>query len=340
MPQSMQPLNQPVSGQQQLTGSMGSITTVASHAAIAATQQQVLGPLAVSQPGQVPARCRPVVWRPFYTVGVIVFIVLLVAAGLGVPLLPQWFGWPATAVPVARLVAAAVIVLGVSAILGLVGKGITGLGQGILVDSRNFFSLSRLQMIMWTVLVLSAWLAIVFSNYALGYGRNDNSAINVGIPVEIWGAMGISIASLLGSPLLLSAKRSKPADESDTGDTLQALDPNATGDVGHSGQVLNRACPDGASIADLFRGDETSNGDHVDLGKVQMFLFTLVLLVGYAVSISMKILGTAGPIDALPSISPSFIALMALSHAGYLGNKAIPRGQTPQGASTATKPNS
>ena len=48
------------------------------------------------------------------------------------------------------------------------GHGVTGLWLGLLIDTRNKASLSRLQMTLWTILILSGFLAAVITNIDSG----------------------------------------------------------------------------------------------------------------------------------------------------------------------------
>jgi hypothetical protein len=45
-----------------------------------------------------------------------------------------------------------------------VGHGITGRPQGLLIDERRKMSLSRLQLVLWTVTILSGLLTAAVSN--------------------------------------------------------------------------------------------------------------------------------------------------------------------------------
>jgi hypothetical protein len=85
------------------------------------------------------------------------------------------------------------------------GHGVTGLARGVLIDDRHRLSLSRLQMLLWTVLVLSAYMAAALANI----GREAPSPLTVDIPSELWLAMGISTASLVAAPAALAYKQSK-----------------------------------------------------------------------------------------------------------------------------------
>jgi hypothetical protein len=60
-----------------------------------------------------------------------------------------------------------------------------------------------------------------------------------------------------------------------------------------------------------------------------MLLFTLVLVFAYAVMMAhgfTKVAGTPDPdaILSLPRLSEGMVALLGISHAGYLTNKAVP----------------
>jgi hypothetical protein len=69
-----------------------------------------------------------------------------------------------------------------------IGYGITGVPLGFLIDPRNKMSLSRLQLILWTIVVLPAFLAAAVFNF--GAGVED--PLNITVPPEVWGLLGIS----------------------------------------------------------------------------------------------------------------------------------------------------
>jgi hypothetical protein len=58
--------------------------------------------------------------------------------------------------------------------------------------------------------------------------------------------------------------------------------------------------------------------------KVQQLLITLLLLGAYA-GIMISAIVNKENFDALPSLSASFVGLLAISHAGYLTYKAMPK---------------
>ncbi|RZN38742.1 MAG: hypothetical protein EF813_04625 [Methanosarcinales archaeon] len=76
----------------------------------------------------------------------------------------------------------------------------------------------------------------------------------------------------------------------------------------------------------MFKGEETGNATQLDLGKIQMFYFTLVLVLTYAVALGDTLVGIE-TIAEFPVLSSSMVTLMLISHAGYLTNKAIPYSQ-------------
>ncbi|MEM7321578.1 MAG: hypothetical protein AAF531_00710 [Actinomycetota bacterium] len=233
--------------------------------------------------------------------------------------------------------------------------------DGVLIDYRNKVSLARLQVTLWTLVILSAWftIAIVRSpggavealdpdspavvtcreafiadeseRRDLNFGLPENAdaleaaevaavddcgrdVLNISLPREIWLALGISVGSLAGSGLVKSSKRQ--ADRLD----LKV-------DEGHrpagSSEAVRVASPE---FADMFRGDDKDTREKIDISKVQMFFFTVVLVVAYG-SMTATMLGTPAEIYeaigvSMPAFSNSMNVLLAISHAGYLTVKA------------------
>ncbi|MCI0519951.1 MAG: hypothetical protein L0Z70_06795 [Chloroflexi bacterium] len=90
--------------------------------------------------------------------------------------------------------------------------------------------------------------------------------------------------------------------------------------------------PQQAVLGDLFQGDEIGNYLLIDLSKVQMFFFTLAILVAYGVALA-SLLGDRvslfNPIGVnLPAFSSSLNALLGISHAGYLTVKSVDQTKT------------
>ncbi len=180
------------------------------------------------------------------------------------------------------------------------GHGITGHWRGILIDARNKMSLSRLQFVAWTLVVLSAILTAALTNLATGW----QTPLDFTVPSQLWVLMGISTASLVGSPAILSNKRDR-------------------------GLVVRNEQATEARWGNLLMGEEFGNVDHVDLGKMQMFFFTFILVLSYGAAIGAMFADVEGAITELPQIQDGMNVLLGISHTGYLSNKVV--SHTPEG---------
>jgi hypothetical protein len=189
-------------------------------------------------------------------------------------------------------------------------------------------SLSRFQMIAWTVLVLSAFLTAVLAN-VVQPGVTDPLAI--GISHTLWALLGISTTSLVASPLILSGKAAVAPDASEQAHTFRLLARQGEDrdQLDNKGQLVVNKDVSQARLSDMFTGEETGNAAHLDLARVQMFFFTMVTLASYGVVLAYFFAGHApGPVDHLPPLNTSMLALIGISHAGYLTAKAVPRSGT------------
>lgn len=223
--------------------------------------------------------------------------------------------------PTMRVTAWLTILLLMALFALIAGHGVTGTWLGVLIDTRNKVSLSRLQMTLWTVLILSGFLTAVLANLSAGVLE----PLAISVPPELWLLMGISTASMVGSPLILSVKRNRTSTEVDKQHALDKLarrsvDPSQ---VTFRGQLVENHSVDAARIADLFQGSETGNVGLLDMGKLQMFFFTLVLLFAYGTALAGAF-SSGETVSALPALDGGMLALLGISHAGYLVNKALP----------------
>ncbi|MBN1372707.1 MAG: hypothetical protein JW987_12270 [Anaerolineaceae bacterium] len=222
------------------------------------------------------------------------------------------------------------------------GHGITGRWSGWLINEQFRMSLSRLQMSLWTIVVLSAFLTMVSNNIRTG---NFSTALDIKIPEELWVAMGISTVSLVGTPLILQTKRDKKTNEKaaektsvhlgllDKSTLEIAKDPSKKDSVAidkvkkvienHTyGQLMVNESPKDAQLADLIRGEEVGNAATLDLTRLQNLFFTLIL-VGTYTALLANGLAKDPNITAFPQFSDSGNALLAISHAGYLAGKSV-----------------
>jgi hypothetical protein len=159
-------------------------------------------------------------------------------------------------------------IMGLLTVLTFVaGHGVTGRLLGCLIDGRNRMSLARLQTILWTLVILSAFLAGALIRISAGV----SDSLVIGIPEQLWIVMGISITSLVGSPLIISSKKDKKPREEEKNKTIATLaeqgERTSHDGITNVGQVIVKADPAQASISDLFKGDETANAAPTRPGK-------------------------------------------------------------------------
>jgi hypothetical protein len=243
---------------------------------------------------------RPL-WRAGHTIGLGGILAAISVVGIALPRTDGQLGFVGQRAVLAWIAIAILM----AAVAAVAGHGVTGFWRGVLIDDRHRLSLSRLQMLLWTVLVLSAYLAAALANI----GRDAASPLNVDVPSELWLVMGISTASLIASPAALAYKQRK-----------------------RPGQVENLPHERDARLVDLFRGEEVTDSHHLDLGKVQMFLFTVVVVLGYALALGAMFEETNGTFATLPAVDDAVVTLLLISHAGYLTKKAVPTAPPPAGA--------
>ena len=261
-----------------------------------------------SPPPPVPA------WRWWHSAGLLALTLILFCLCAWVSLtrlLPLWWG--------------VMVLLALAAVL--VGQGINGSWQGILIDSRNKMSLSRLQLVLWTVLIVSALLVVFF--WRLRSRAAD--PLGIGIPEEIWGLLGISTASLAGSGLIKTNKKNQTRNLDEENESVRKMSAQGqpTSHLLVTGrEVLNDSAAQ-ASWSDLFRGEESGNASTVSVGKFQMFYFTLVAVVSYGSALAQMFADYPKLPDQFPDVSAGLLGLLGISHGGYLADKAVPHTQDP-----------
>ena len=298
-------------------------------------------------------------------VAIIVFIVLGFQSNNGIPPFVIWL-----------------VLLGLfTAMTLIISRGFTHRWLGILIDDRNKYSLSRFQMILWTLIILSSFMGAVLANVRLdlivyvsgavdaprmmtvksgylvsdvlidlgilNYDKATNSftavdgvdlsslnltesvkdgeqiyiprtgeappvsaladatkakqavtttPLSVQSPSEVWLLLGISTTSLVASPLIKGQKQ----------------------DV-----VIKNESVSEAKFSDLFKGEDEGNINLLDLGKVQLMYFTVIVIGAYMIAVANMFLNTNNAIASLPALDGGVVALLGVSHAGYLGNKVV-----------------
>jgi hypothetical protein len=270
------------------------------------------------QPKELPKQTKST-WKPTHTVALVVLIAAIFVVGL----IPSNQAIPGFNPPEHGLVAWLVIMVLLGACCVVIGLGTTGLWRGLLIDSRNRMSLSRLQLLLWTVLVLSAFLTVAMFNI-----REDPMAdpLNIKVPAQVWGLLGISTTSFVTAATIKSQKKNLEVTREAKDKTTAALEnvgDNSNKLADPQGALVAYEQPENASVSDLFKGDEVISAAYFDLGKVQVFLFTLIVVFAYAAEVGAMLYSTR-VISALPELSTGIVALLGISHAGYLTAKAVP----------------
>ncbi len=200
-----------------------------------------------------------------------------------------YIGWAATAV-----------VLGFVAVL--LGVVIHGGPLGVLIDNRGRYSLTKLQLVLWTLVVVPLVAGVFWGKL---FGGHPDQALSFAVPNNLLLVLGISIASTAVSTVTKSYKDSIDA-------PVRRTDPRAT-DRGTQ-----------PFFAQVFLVEEGEMADRVvDVTKFQNFWFTLILVVGYvALTISTFAgLGDVAKVTSLPDFSAQMVVLLAISHAGYVAGK-------------------
>lgn len=215
------------------------------------------------------------------------------------------------------------------ALYGLSG----GRWESTFIDNRNRISLSKLQVILWTIAIFSALLSAACFN--AGVGGDGSSIMGIVVDPKLWGLLGISVTTAVGTPIALSSKGSQKASGSELADTqknLKALTGVAPGNIQSKGHILIKINQTDARWSDLIRGDDVGNGDTIDFSKVQQLYFTLLTLLIFGVAVANKFTTAVAAlpkavIPQLPVPDSGFLGLLAASGAGYLVYKGMSHSQ-------------
>ncbi len=248
------------------------------------------------------------------------------AAILGlVPALMVLAGWMLTPAAgyVSTLALLALMLVGI-------GKSVLGRAAGVLINERNLMSLARFQAVVWTVIVLASYLTYALARLrAMMDGGGSSSitdALAIGIDWPLWALMGISTTSLVGTPLILSTKLEKQPTDAATTHTAALLGEDAPSlRANKQGSLYANGATADARFTDMFEGEEIGNAAQIDLAKVQMFFFTIIAALSYVVTVGVSLAGRRGDWSALPTVSPGLLAILSISHVGYLTSKSIDR---------------
>lgn len=168
----------------------------------------------------------------------------------------------------------------------------------IFFDFRGRYSLTRFQISMWTILVLSLLSGVFFARLIGGV----DFPLNITIPSELLILMGISVGSTVTSEAIKAEKDKKKGLE--------------------IARVTNGR---GAKFSQVYLAEEGEAGkdEAIDITKFQNFLLTLIVLIAYVAATIVYINGksTISELNALPGLSSTILTLIGISHAGYIAGK-------------------
>ena len=190
----------------------------------------------------------------------------------------------------------------------------------IFIDDRNQMSLSRFQVVLWTLLILSAYFAIALARVHALFPTNDlQSAMVIALPWQLLALLGISLTAVIGTPLILSQKKEIDIKQEDADRMLCGTEMENIGTVCQNKDIKD------AKFVDMFHGDELADCSVINMAKVQMFFFTIVIVLAYGVLL-LQLMVTHNPsqITGFPPFTEGTVALLGISNAGYLTQKAVP----------------
>lgn len=234
-----------------------------------------------------------------------------------------------------QAIVAMAVVLGIAVVVGLSkGKG----AFGALVDGRGKYSLARLQILLWTALIIGGYFGIAFPERF------------VKIPNEVLGLLGVTLGSTVVSTAIKANKmltgqtadeeqRSRAIAESAQNELLRLLGVESPESLSSDEKsALLASLSDGEltelnrqveakrkpSWLDIFSQEEKGKEHLVDIGKLQMFAWTMAALVIYGAMLVGKLalpLEEVKKLTELPNVTGTILALMGISQAAYLGMK-------------------
>ena len=176
--------------------------------------------------------------------------------------------------------------------------------DGILIDHRGRYSLTHFQLVLWTLTIISLLSGVFFGRLIHGVAN----PLDITIPKPVLGLLAISLASGVTAT---AVKRTKDRTNAST--------------ISVSGGADNPP-----RLAQIVLEEEGTFADQVvDVSKFQGFVITILLVIVY-IAVSVNTVGaTLSPRGAtLPTLSGSWLILLAISHGAYVTAKVPPSAGT------------
>lgn len=214
---------------------------------------------------------------------------------------------------------------------------------GILINKENRLSFSRLQMVCWWVMLISAMLVMAGARYT----GATATWLNINIPDGLLAAAGLSLGTVAVTSVINDSKRNPSTNQNikldekqealkaqwvqesvrENGDPswkIKHLSAQVKAFEERNGFLKVAQAP---ALTDLFLGNEVGNWEEVDWTKVQALLLTAILIGLYSIALWNML---ADPKEWLSSESGSFPAfsgalatLLVISYAGYKGDQLV-----------------
>jgi hypothetical protein len=189
---------------------------------------------------------------------------------------------------------------------------------GILIDDRGRYSLNRFQLVLWTILILSTFLALFF------VARKDQT-----IPLTLLGLLGISVGTATVAGAVKDGKDTSgavvqrggafvvdPATVLPSGEpwrlapTRQLLAATARGPSGEPPVIVSIP----PHFSQIILEEEGQFADKiVNVTKFQNFIFTVAVAVWYVAAVVKA--------PGYPTLPENIVWLLGISHAGYVAGK-------------------
>jgi hypothetical protein len=167
----------------------------------------------------------------------------------------------------------------------------------IITCEDESYSLSRLQMYVWTVVIIVGYGAVFFSTPGVPF-----------IPESLYILMGINFANSVASTAINTYKSTPPP----------AAPPLAGLGAGPAAQPAPAPQPAAATPPDFIKDIFFESAGSLDLPRTQMFIWTVVSVGVFIV----MLVNSFGSTPKLTDISNGLVALMGISNGAYLGAKA------------------
>lgn len=198
---------------------------------------------------------------------------------------------------------------------------------GILIDNRGRFSLNRLQVVVWSIVVISLVSGVFFGRLIEGV----EEPLQFTIPDRVLGLLGISIGTAVTVGALKTRRTTEAAAQAAAAAPPAPPPPpaNAALPVPQPRRAVTKLAIYQATgrkpfLSQVFMLEEGEYADDViDVTKFQSFGFSIVLVVAYVAMAINSIVeaNTASKVTALPDLKGTFLVLLGISYAGYAGGK-------------------